>query len=55
MIDEVRKQRGPLIHRLTSVSRKVLDEEMKRAMDEKGKTKQIEALRQNEEKTQRAT
>ena len=45
----MRKQRGPLIHRLTSVSKEELDKEIKKAMDERGITKQAEALRQKEE------
>ena len=53
IIDEVRKQRGPLIHRLTSVSREALDKEIKRAMDEKGMTKQAEDMRQKEEEIKR--
>ena len=43
------KQRGPLIHRLTKASKQVLDEEIKKAMDEQGITKQAEALRKNKE------
>ena len=42
-----------MIHRLTSVSREVLDKEIKRAMDEKGMTKQEEDLRQKEEEIKR--
>ena len=49
MIDEVRKQRGPLIHRLTSVSREELNKEIKKALDEKGITKQEDDLRLEEE------
>ena len=49
MIDEVRKQRGPLIHRLTSVSREELNKEIKKALDEKGITKQEDDLRREEE------
>ena len=49
----MRKQRGPLIHHLTNVSREVLDEEIKKAMDENGITKQEEALRQKEEEIKR--
>ena len=45
----MRKQRGPLIHPLTSVSKEELDKEIKKAMDERGITKQAEALRQKEE------
>ena len=45
----MRKQRGPLIHRLTSVSKEEFDKEIKKAMDERGITKQAEALRQKEE------
>ena len=49
IIDKVRKQRGPLIHRLISVSKEVLDEEIKKAMDESGLTKKVEDLRQKDE------
>ncbi|PFX20182.1 hypothetical protein AWC38_SpisGene15385 [Stylophora pistillata] len=49
IIDEVRKQRGPLIHRLTGVSKEVLDEEIKKAMHESGLTKKVEDLRQKDE------
>ena len=45
----MRKQRGPLLHPLTSVSKEELDKEIKKAMDERGITKQAEALRQKEE------
>ena len=40
----MRKQRGPLIHHLTTVSREVLNEEIKKALDEKGITKQEDDL-----------
>ena len=49
----MRKQRGPLIHRLTSVSNEVLEEHIKKAMDESGITKQEEAICQKEEKIKR--
>ena len=44
----MRKQRGPLIHGLTKASKEELDKEIKKAMDERGITKQAEALRQKE-------
>ena len=49
----MRKQRGPLIHRLTSVSNEVLEEHIKKAMDESGITKQEEAICQKEEEIKR--
>ena len=49
----MRKQRGPLIHRLTSVSKEVLEEHIKKAMDESGITKQEEAIYQKEEEIKR--
>ena len=49
----MRKQRGPLIHRLTSVSKEVLEEHIKKAMDENGITKQEEAICQKEEEVKR--
>ena len=49
IIDEVTKQNGPLIHRLTRVSKEALEEEIKKAMDEEGITDQEEALHQEEE------
>ena len=48
----MRKQ-GPLIHRLTSASREVLDKEIKKAMDEKGITQQEEDLRQKDKEIKR--
>ena len=48
----MRKQ-GPLIHRLTSASREVLDKEIKKAMDEQGITQQEEDLRQKDEEIKR--
>ena len=45
----MRKQRGPLIHRLTKASKEELDKEVKKALDERGITKQAEALRLQEE------
>ena len=49
----MRKQRGPLIHRLTSVSKEVLEEHIKKAMDKSGITKQEEAICQKEEEIKR--
>ena len=49
IVDEVTKQNGPLIHHLTRVSKEVLEEEIKKAMDEEGITEQEEALHQEEE------
>ena len=45
----MRKQRGPLIHRLTKASKQVLEEEIKKAMDEQGITEQVKALRKDQE------
>ena len=42
-------RRGPLIHRLTKASKQVLEEEIKKAMDEQGITEQAEALRKDQE------
>ena len=49
----MREQRGPLIHRLTSVSKEVLEEHIKKAMDKDGITKQEEAICQKEEEIKR--
>ena len=49
MIDELRKGKGSFIHRLTKASKSVLDEEIKKAMDESGLTKQAKALQKREE------
>ena len=49
----MRKQRGPLIHRLTKASKEQLDKEIKKAMDERGITKQADALRLKEEELKR--
>ncbi|RMX61356.1 hypothetical protein pdam_00025651, partial [Pocillopora damicornis] len=49
IIDKVKEERGPLIHRLTKASKQVLDEEIKKAMDEQGITEQAEALREDQE------
>ena len=53
IIDEVRKQRGPFIHPLTSASRKVLDDEIKKVMDEKGITKHADDLSQQDDELQK--
>ena len=45
----MRKERGPLIHRLTKASKQVLDEEIKKTMDEQGITELAEALRKDQE------
>ena len=45
----MRKERGPLIHRLTKASKEVLEEEIQKAMDERGITKKEKALREIEE------
>ena len=44
----MRKGKGSLKHRLTKASKEALDEEIKKAMDESGLTKQAEALRKKE-------
>ncbi|KAL9985832.1 hypothetical protein ACROYT_G008280 [Oculina patagonica] len=49
IIEELKKGKGSFIHRLTKASKSVLDEEIKKAMDESGLTKQAEALRKKEE------
>ena len=40
----MRKQRGPLIHRLTKASKEELDKEIEKAIKKRGLTKQAEAL-----------
>ncbi|XP_022799198.1 uncharacterized protein LOC111337206 isoform X2 [Stylophora pistillata] len=54
VIDEVRKkQKGPLMHRLNTASKEVLDEKIKKAMDECGLTKQEETIRQQRAEMER--
>ena len=45
----MRKERGPLIHRLTKASKQVLEEEIQKAMDEHPIAKREKARREIEE------